>query len=400
MKNDQDTFDRQQLYDLVWSTSLLTLSKKYLISDVGLRKICKRMGVPMPVAGYWAKVQHGHKPKVTSLPPVHSGQVKVSLYLRDEAHPALVDGMTPVAAMQQLIERECAAELRVFSVLTDPDPLTVALQDAFEKQKKAKHYEPGGTLFSGPGMLSVRLTAGQQIRGLCLLDAFVKVMRKRGRDFDLQGDKSFVVFGQERAEFTMREAGVSIVAKDQPGQGKLELKFISLESVTGRDGKVPMEEQLVKIIARLELMMEKVRILMAENRARWARQEEERKQAALAAERQKQEILAFQRAVSDAERWQQADALRGYIAEVEGRAQASGELSEEVLAWISWARQKADWFDPLVMGPDEWMKGIDPAEVMRYEGVRKERYPASPDQERRPERSRWPLLPWYAKNKL
>ena len=34
---------RRDLYDLVWSHPLLFLSKKYDMSDVGLRKICERM---------------------------------------------------------------------------------------------------------------------------------------------------------------------------------------------------------------------------------------------------------------------------------------------------------------------------------------------------------------------
>lgn len=38
---DSIILTRQQLFDLVWKESLLSLSKQYLISDVGLRKICK-----------------------------------------------------------------------------------------------------------------------------------------------------------------------------------------------------------------------------------------------------------------------------------------------------------------------------------------------------------------------
>ena len=42
------TFTRQELYELVWSESMLSLSKKYNISDTALRKICKRMNIPLP----------------------------------------------------------------------------------------------------------------------------------------------------------------------------------------------------------------------------------------------------------------------------------------------------------------------------------------------------------------
>lgn len=33
---------RKELYDLVWSKPMSTLAKEYLISDNGLRKICKK----------------------------------------------------------------------------------------------------------------------------------------------------------------------------------------------------------------------------------------------------------------------------------------------------------------------------------------------------------------------
>lgn len=52
-------FSRQEFYDLVWKESLLSLSKKYRISDVGLRKICIRMNIPLPKNGHWAKIYAG-----------------------------------------------------------------------------------------------------------------------------------------------------------------------------------------------------------------------------------------------------------------------------------------------------------------------------------------------------
>jgi hypothetical protein len=36
------TLTRSQLYELVWKEPMLTLSKKYDISDVGLGKMCKQ----------------------------------------------------------------------------------------------------------------------------------------------------------------------------------------------------------------------------------------------------------------------------------------------------------------------------------------------------------------------
>jgi len=57
----QVKFTRQELYDLVWSESMLSHAKKYAISDVGLRKKCRNLEIPLPNNGYWAKVQYGKK---------------------------------------------------------------------------------------------------------------------------------------------------------------------------------------------------------------------------------------------------------------------------------------------------------------------------------------------------
>jgi hypothetical protein len=52
-------FERQKLFDEVWTTPVRTLAKGYGLSDVGLRKICVVLDVPLPPRGYWAKLAAG-----------------------------------------------------------------------------------------------------------------------------------------------------------------------------------------------------------------------------------------------------------------------------------------------------------------------------------------------------
>jgi hypothetical protein len=42
------TFQRDQLYDEIWSVPILQLAKQYGLSDVGLAKICTKMKIPRP----------------------------------------------------------------------------------------------------------------------------------------------------------------------------------------------------------------------------------------------------------------------------------------------------------------------------------------------------------------
>ncbi|MCH2207979.1 MAG: hypothetical protein MK132_19190 [Lentisphaerales bacterium] len=58
---------RLELYNEVWSTSILQISQKYGISDRGLAKLCKRHKIPTPPRGYWAKIESGVKAHKTKL---------------------------------------------------------------------------------------------------------------------------------------------------------------------------------------------------------------------------------------------------------------------------------------------------------------------------------------------
>jgi hypothetical protein len=62
------TLSREDLYELVWSKPMADLAKDFGISDVGLAKRCRRLGVPVPGRGYWARVDAGQAPYQPKLP--------------------------------------------------------------------------------------------------------------------------------------------------------------------------------------------------------------------------------------------------------------------------------------------------------------------------------------------
>ena len=66
-------FERELLYKEVWVDPVRAVAERHGISDVGLRKICQKLGVPMPPLGYWARVEAGQTPRVTPLPTSHKG---------------------------------------------------------------------------------------------------------------------------------------------------------------------------------------------------------------------------------------------------------------------------------------------------------------------------------------
>ena len=61
-------YTRETLYEEVWNEPVSTVAKKYGVSDVAIRKICKSMDIPVPPRGYWAKKRAGQKVQKTPLP--------------------------------------------------------------------------------------------------------------------------------------------------------------------------------------------------------------------------------------------------------------------------------------------------------------------------------------------
>lgn len=57
---DDQFWNRDELYKDVWETPMWTLATKYGISDVGLAKVCRKLMIPLPGRGYWAKKDAGH----------------------------------------------------------------------------------------------------------------------------------------------------------------------------------------------------------------------------------------------------------------------------------------------------------------------------------------------------
>lgn len=68
MSDDRLILTRQDLYELAWSKPLTELAKDFGISDVALAKRCRKLRVPVPGRGYWARVDAGQAPRRPALP--------------------------------------------------------------------------------------------------------------------------------------------------------------------------------------------------------------------------------------------------------------------------------------------------------------------------------------------
>lgn len=164
---------REVLYEKVWSTPIRTLAKEYGISDVGLKKLCKRRDIPTPGLGYWAKVAHGKTVRQIPLPPAAPEQSGVIvIYGTSESSPPSLS----IEAEASWVERESQPEYHVTANFTDEyrHPLVLATAEHLRKQKSE------GWLVAPHGYLSVRVSRAQLARALSILDALLTACEARG----------------------------------------------------------------------------------------------------------------------------------------------------------------------------------------------------------------------------
>lgn len=92
-----------------------------------------------------------------------------------------------------------------------------------------------------------------------------------------------------------------------------------------------------------------------------------RRQIQLEEEQKRKELLARKQAELDAVadllnkaiRWQQSRLMRDYLATLVQKAENNLNLNAELSDWISWAKHKIDWYDPLIQVNDDLLNEDD-----------------------------------------
>ena len=62
-----DPYDRETLYQEVREAPVRDVARRYGVSSVYLARICRKMSVPLPGRGYWAKPKERRPPRPLSL---------------------------------------------------------------------------------------------------------------------------------------------------------------------------------------------------------------------------------------------------------------------------------------------------------------------------------------------
>jgi hypothetical protein len=77
-------FQRDELYEKVWSKPMSVLCKEFNLSDNGLKKICKKFNIPTPYLGYWQKLSNHKNPKKPKLPKLKKNGLEEVRFMKSD----------------------------------------------------------------------------------------------------------------------------------------------------------------------------------------------------------------------------------------------------------------------------------------------------------------------------
>jgi hypothetical protein len=362
------TLTRKELYDLVWSHPLSSLSKKYNISYHVLIKVCEKLNVPIPETGHWQKVQFGKPISIKPLPLAYEGKNEftfneISLGINNEGI------QSPVAIIKTEIENNFSDLLIVHRNLSSPDKLITERLEAMKKWKAIRNTKEGIYASFPRNIISIDVSEENYNRALCFMDAFIKLLRARGHDIICSGGTFLIVDNQKMQISLVERMKREMVQHEKydwksakySKSGILLIRFRegAYRTIDWAEGKQPIEKLLSKIVANIEIKAQELKEYQIKLEKGWA---EQREKALIRENREnliKKELADFKNLIAEADRWFEIKKIRSYLDDVEAKLRVNEHNSEEIKNWLKWARKKVEWYEPNSKIEDELLRGID-----------------------------------------
>jgi hypothetical protein len=291
-------YDREELYQKVWEQPMLRVAEQYGISSVALGNVCRKLSVPVPGRGHWAKLAHGKPgatkpdlPKLDKVPVVYRSeraQLKQNISNQNNSDLAAIDELLSSGALNSRVES--AAK-----------PHVLIRQTASQLRSRSRKDEHGILLPREGGALNVRVTEGTIDRALQVMSQVLSVLEGHNLSVEVSDEgRSIALIQGQSISFGLEEPIRKVVTqkprvpnptdrwdydeivKNEPS-GSLALVIHSEAWETRglqtkwRDGKVQRIENLIPdFVAGL---MRTAVVLRQKDEERKRRELEERKRA-------------------------------------------------------------------------------------------------------------------------
>ncbi len=367
-----EQYDREELYLKAWEQPLLKVAEDYGVSAVALGKTCRKLSVPVPGRGHWAKLAHGYAgvkkpplPALDKVPVIYRSPVAQKKPISSHQNDP------EFAAINNLV---CSGALIPPTIDPTARPHPLIRCTASRLRSHSRKDENSILLPREPGGLDVKVSEGTLDRALQVMAQVVAVLERQGFSVEVseQGrtaaliNGEYVSFGIEepiRRIMTQRPRvsnptdrwDYDEVVTHEPG-GKLALIIHSgtwdryQQRARWSDAKVQrVETRIPDFVAALIRTAVSLRRQEQDRKHRETEQQERaRERAQLLQDIQKEEkkLEQFNKWVDE---WDRAERLRRFITAYSERSRCwSAEKEPQYKEWIEWATRQADRIDPFV----------------------------------------------------
>ena len=366
-------WNREKLYEEVWEQPLLKVAARYGVSAVALGKTCRKLQVPVPGRGYWAKKQFGKPVKRPPLPGAKDLPVVQRMKRVDSPVPATPPDpvATPAPSDPELAR---IAEVESGTIVINPTAKQHRLIGATLRNLRHASTDGRGILqrpYDRPS-LDVRVSQGALERALSLMNGMVLALEAEGCPVveepskhevgaRVHGhlvpfaivEKTRVIGRREVKEYSWTR---TVIDYEPTGQLEFRVGDHRYGPQTGlRDSKKRrLEDLLARCVGSVMREGRSLRI-QAEEHEKW--ELERRKKQAEMIELAEQ-IRQEEEKVSDLETWvamwARAQQMREFITALEKAWAGEGhDLSPGAPKGqrIIWMKQQADRLDPMLTNP-------------------------------------------------
>jgi hypothetical protein len=381
-----EIWDREELYAEVWDKPLTSLVAKYGVSAVAIGKTCRKLQVPLPGRGYWAKKAHGHPVTRKALPKI-SELPRIVRYQR----PPIVNAVpTQVSKPEFPVEEEDKVEIdRIDQMLSAgafvvKKPRKALRHPLILKTRNILHHASiSKAILQMPwneSCLDIRVSKPSLGRALAIMAAIIAVLEENGAKVKVAsserswGGRSIettaTIFGENiQIEISERTRQVRVPdsratpdTSDRPhfirhyqATGELSIQVLSNSSYFGTIWRDTEQAKIESLVPECVASMMKIAVEYRRNTAIRHQEELFRKLRWEELRQLKTQIDAeenrIQRLETRADDWHRARRIREYIlALVDYKKEQGKEFAPDTALgrWATWAFQQADRIDPLV----------------------------------------------------
>jgi hypothetical protein len=365
---NNEAWNRENLYKEVWSDPLTKVAKRYNMSDVAIAKACRKLKIPLPGRGYWARMAAGQKVAQEPLP--NATDIPIVEHTVKDPAPAAKPEAPPDPELLRI------QELRTSGAFVPSRSEQSLMRHPLVKITKQAFV---GATTNSRGILMPHSISGFDLsvtreslqRAILIAARLIEVWEQQGLKVSLGVQNKGTVFHifNEQIEIKVAER-VKQERIENPSSKYSWDRWITKYYPTGdlvvrlprtwptREWRDSAHKKLEEMIPECVAGIMDAGVKMLRNSERIQRDELERRRKSDEMYALRQQIEAEEKKIAEleatADRWRRAVLIRQFVDAYLLAATVRGDLiNPDSVAgnWVLWAKEQADRLDPLTPSP-------------------------------------------------